>query len=165
MECVYHRKYRYNSNNKFNHLVAPNFQKVNKIFVLALENHRDRMYFSKYYLLKALRITYNGMINGIGFFYQSEKNNRKVNKNMIEITKSNNVMSSCLLDYPYFNEHYKFVAINLNKQQLSDADSKTIQQINFVGISVHDQGATVYFVLEESKETVLEFSNDSLEVI
>lgn len=107
---------KFNNKNEFNYLVVPYFQKVNKIFVLALDNHRDRMHFSKYDLPNALGISYKIIINGIGFFYQSEKVNKKVNKNVTEIKNSNDVPSGCLLGYPYFQEHYKFVAINLNKQ-------------------------------------------------
>ena len=39
----------------------------------------------------------------------------------------------CLLDYKYFNEHYKMIAIYLSKQQTLDADPKAIPQINFTG--------------------------------
>ena len=41
--------------------------------------------------------------------------------------------TSCLLDYPYFLEHYKLIAIDLSKQQRLDADPKAMQQINFTG--------------------------------
>ena len=37
----------------------------------------------------------------------------------------------CVLDYPYFKEHYKMTAIDLNKQESLVADPKEIQQINF----------------------------------
>ena len=37
----------------------------------------------------------------------------------------------CLLDYPYFKDNYKMIAIDLSKQQALDADSRKIQQINF----------------------------------
>ena len=41
--------------------------------------------------------------------------------------------TGCLLDYLYFKEHYKLIAIDLRKQQALDADPKAIQQINFTG--------------------------------
>ena len=34
---------------------------------------------------------------------------------------------SCLLDYDYFNEYYKMIAIDLSKQQALDANPKAIQ--------------------------------------
>ena len=36
----------------------------------------------------------------------------------------------CLLDYNYFNNYYKMIAIDFSKQEVLDADQKTIQQIN-----------------------------------
>ena len=35
-----------------------------------------------------------------------------------------------LLDYNYFKNYYKMIAVDLSKQQVLDADSKAIQQIN-----------------------------------
>ena len=35
--------------------------------------------------------------------------------------------ASCLLDYPYFQEHYKAIAI-----QALNADQKSIEQINLI---------------------------------
>ena len=40
-------------------------------------------------------------------------------------------MTGCLLDYSYFKENYKMIAIDLSKQQTLDADPRAIQQINF----------------------------------
>ena len=39
----------------------------------------------------------------------------------------------CLLDYNYFEKHYKIIATDLRKQQPLDADPNAIQQINFIG--------------------------------
>ena len=39
--------------------------------------------------------------------------------------------TGCLLDSPYFKDHYKMIAIDLSKQQTLDADPRAIQQINF----------------------------------
>ena len=44
----------------------------------------------------------------------------------------------CLLDYPYFKEHYKLIVIDLVKQQALDADPEAMQQINFIGHLVWD---------------------------
>ena len=40
-------------------------------------------------------------------------------------------ITGCLLDYSYFKENYKMIAIDLSKQQVLDVDSRAIQQINF----------------------------------
>ena len=50
------------------------------------------------------------------------------------------------------------IAIDLSKQQALDADPKAIQQINFTRILERDNDATAFFVIEEGKETVLNFS-------
>ena len=54
-----------------------------------------------------------------------------------------------MLDYNYFKEHYKMIAIDLSKQQELDSDPKAIQQINFTGNL--EQQATIYFIIEEAK--------------
>ena len=42
-------------------------------------------------------------------------------------------ISGCLLDYNYFKNCYKMIAIDLSKQQALNADPKAIEQINFTG--------------------------------
>ena len=54
-----------------------------------------------------------------------------------------------MLDYNYFKEHYKMIAIDLSKQQELDSDPKAIQQINFTGNL--EQQATIFFIIEEAK--------------
>ena len=49
------------------------------------------------------------------------------------------------------------IAIDLNKQQTLNADPKAIQQINLTGNLAQGAGATVFFTIEEEKETVLDF--------
>ena len=66
--------------------------------------------------------------------------------------------TGCLLDYSYFKDHYKMIAIDLSKQQALDADPRAIQQINFTENLERDEGATMFFLIEQAKETVFEFS-------
>ena len=48
------------------------------------------------------------------------------------------------------------IAIDLSKQRALDAKPKAIQQINFIA-NVHGAvNTTLYFILEEAKETVFE---------
>ena len=51
----------------------------------------------------------------------------------IKIGQGDDYTTSCLLDYHYFKENYKLIAIDLSTQQALDADSKAIKQINFIG--------------------------------
>ena len=50
------------------------------------------------------------------------------------------------------------VAVDLSKQQALDPDPKAIQQINFTESLDRENNTRFYFILEEAKETVFEFS-------
>ena len=71
--------------------------------------------------------------------------------------QGDNYTTGCLLDYNYFKNYYKVIEIDLSKQQALDADPKTIQQVNFTGNLERDNGAIMFFIIEEAKETVLDF--------
>ena len=73
--------------------------------------------------------------------------------------------SGCLLDYIYFKNYYKTIAVDLSKQQALDADPKTIQQINFTENLDRIGNARFYFILEEAKEIVFEFSQRTGKVL
>ena len=65
----------------------------------------------------------------------------------------------CLLGCNYFHNYYKMIVIELSKHQALDADPKAIQQINFAGNLAQDPVAnTTLFIIEETKETNLDFS-------
>ena len=70
-----------------------------------------------------------------------------------------------MLDYSYFKDHYKIVAINLSKQQALDADPRAIQQINFTANLDRDGNITMFFIIEQAKETVFEFSQGTVKVL
>ena len=73
--------------------------------------------------------------------------------------------TGCLLDYLYFKNYYKLIAIDLSKQQKLDTDPKAIQQINFTGNLSRAEGSTMLFIIEEAKETVLDFSKKTVKVL
>ena len=58
------------------------------------------------------------------------------------------------------------IAIDLSKQEALDADPKAIKQISFTGNLARNPVAntTVFFVIEEAKETVLDFSQGTVKV-
>ena len=57
------------------------------------------------------------------------------------------------------------IAIELSKQKALDADPKEIQQIHFT-VNLDRYGNTrFYFILEEAKETVFEFSQGTVKVL
>ena len=73
------------------------------------------------------------MIDGKIFFDQPINSMTKTFENIrkIAIGQEDDYTTGCFLDYPYFKDHYKMIAIDLSKQQALDADPRAIQQINF----------------------------------
>ena len=57
------------------------------------------------------------------------------------------------------------IAIGLSKQQVFDADPRAIQQINFTANLDRAGNTSMLFVTEEAKETVLEFSQETVKVL
>ena len=57
------------------------------------------------------------------------------------------------------------IAIDLSKQQVLDADPKAIQQINFTANLDRAGNTRLYFILEEAKETIFEFSQGTIKVL
>ena len=79
------------------------------------------------------------------------------------IGKGDDYTTGCLLDFAYFEKNYKIIAADLSKQKALDADSRAIQQIIFTGHT--DAQIKVYYILEQSKETILEFSKGTTKVL
>ena len=57
------------------------------------------------------------------------------------------------------------IAIDLSRQQTLDADPGAIQQINFKGNLDRAGNTRIYFILEEAKETVLNFSQGTVKIL
>ena len=74
---------------------------------------------------------------------------------MIKVStgKGDDFTAECLLDYAYFKDNYKQIAVDLTKQKALEADPRAIQQIVFQG------------VLEKSKERVLEFYKGTKKIV
>ena len=91
----------------------------------------------------------------------------KTYKNIRRITtdKGDDYTTGCLLDYSYFNENYKLIAIDLTKQHALDVDPRAIQQINFTANLDRAGNTTMFFIIEEAKETVLDFSQGTVKVL
>ena len=140
-------------NPNLDHLVEASFQGVNRLFVLAFEDDAQRTAHDSYYLPIVEIKDYNIMINGENFFDQPIKNNKVTYNNIrkIAIGQGDDNTTRCLLDYPYFANTYKMVAVDLSRQQVLDADPRAIQQINFTANLDRDGNTRVYFILEEAK--------------
>ena len=61
-----------------------------------------------------------------------------------------------------FLKNYKLIAADLSKKKALDADSKTIRQITFTGTA--SAAVIIYYILEQSKETILEFSKGTTKI-
>ena len=75
--------------------------------------------------------------------------------------------TGCLLDYAYFKDHYRLIAVDLSKQKALDADPRAIQQIVFQGVvgGANNTKIRLYTILEQSKETMLEFPKGIAKVL
>ena len=74
---------------------------------------------------------------------------------IIVIGQGDGYITGCLLDYPYFKKYHKLITIDLSKQKALDCDPKANHQINFTG---HLDNEKMLFIIEEGKETILNFS-------
>ena len=71
-----------------------------------------------------------------------------------------------MLDYHYFKENYKMIAIDLNKQQALDDDPKSIRKINFTANLDRTRNTRIFFILKEAKKkTVLDFSQGTVKAL
>ena len=73
-----------------------------------------------------------------------------------------------MLDFAYFEKNYKLIAADVSKQKALDADSRAIQQIISTGKIKATRDNTrviIYYILEPSKETKLEFSKGATKVL
>ena len=74
--------------------------------------------------------------------------------------KNNDDTTGHLLDYEYFSKQYKLTAIDLSKQiELENLNLK--QQTNFIG-RLDESNATMFFIMEKSKEATFEFSQNAV---
>ena len=146
-----------NKNNNLNYLIDPTFSNVNRLFVLSFENQDDRTSYYKYYMPSVEIKDYNVLIDDNAFFELPIKNIEGTYEKIIQITDHSGYYTrGNLLDYEYFKEHYKLIAIDLSKQiELENEDIK--QQINFIGNLERDNGAVMFFIIKKSEETIIEF--------
>ena len=145
----------------------PCFQRVKRLFVMAynrVENQPTRNGQRKYYLPRISLNKYNVIIDGRNFYDNPIESNiekyRELKKVMIG--KREGYTTGSLLNFNYFDKHYKLVAIDLSKQKELDADPRAIQQIEFKYML--GTNSTIYWVLEKSKETILEFYKGTVKV-
>ena len=82
------------------------------------------------------------------------KNEEEAYEKIIEMNNSNDYKAVNLLDFAYFQKHYKLIATDLSKQ----TKLKDPQEITFIGTLSNILGATIFFIIEKSEETTFNFS-------
>ena len=146
-------------NLNLNYLVETSLKGVNRIFVLAFENDAEIPRNIRYYIPN-VEITDNLMVDGKNFFDQAIKNNKITYENIRSKTtgQGDDYATGCLLDNDYFRDNYKMIAKDLSKQQALYAGPRGVQQISFITNLDRAEDKRIFFLLEEAKETVLDFS-------
>ena len=145
----------------------PSFQGVNRLFVMAYNRangQRTRNGRRKYYLPRTDLEKYNVIIDGRNFYDNPIESDiekyRELKKVMIG--KGEDYTTGSLLNFNYFDKHYKLVAVDLSKQKELDVDPRTIQQTEFK--YTLGTNSTIYWVLEKSKEPIIEFHEETVKV-
>ena len=147
--------------------LEPSFQGVNRLFFMAYNRANGqptRNGQQKYYLPRIDLEIYNVIIDRRNFYdNQIESDIEKYRElKKVMIGKGEDYTTGSLLDYNYFDKHYKLVAVDLSKQKELDADPRVIQQIELKCMLATN--STIYWVLEKSKETILDFYKGTVKV-
>ena len=104
---------------------------------------------------------FNVLIDGKSFFDLPVKNEEEAYEKIIDMSNNNDYTTGNLLDFAYFKKTYRLIAIDLSKQ----TKLKDPQQISFIGKLLNTRGATIFFIIEKSEETTLNFSQSSVTII
>ena len=107
------------------------------------------------------------MIDGKKFSDQPVNNTFKTYENIRKIAtgKGDDYTTGCLLDYPYFKKNYKMFVIDLSKHQALVTDVRAIQQITFTANTDRAGNTTMFSIIEEAKETVVDSSQGTAKVL
>ena len=160
-----HKTKEINENADIN--LDPSFHVVNRLFVMGYNRANGqptRNGQQKYYLPRIDLEKYNVIIDGRNFYYNPIESDIEKYKELkkVLIGKGEDYTIGSLLDFNYFDKHYKLVAVDLSKQKELDADPRAIQQIEFKYML--GANSTIYWVLEKSKETILDFYKGTVKV-
>ena len=156
-------------------LLDSSLQGVKRLFVLAYNNKEGNNQVSvnsykKYFLPRVKIENYNIEIDGRKFYDQPINDSIKQYGEIRKIStgQGDDYTTGCLLDFVYFEKNYRLTAVDLNKLKALDAESRAIQQIIFTGKVKATEDNTrviIYYILEKSKETMLEFSKGVTKVL
>ena len=173
---VYWNKYKiipnktYNENDYIRELLDASYQGVKRLFVLAYRDrggaNRVKADSQKRYFLPRVKIKNRNIeIDGRNFYDQPINDLIKQYDEIRKIStgQGDDYTTGCLLDFAYFKNNYRLIGADLSKQKALDADPRAIQQIIFTGRA--NAGAMIYYIFEQSKETMLQFSKGTKKVL
>ena len=179
--AVYLNKYKiipnetYDENNNIRELLDSSYRGVKRLFVLAYRDqgsaNRVTADSHRRYFLPRVKIdNCNIEIDGRNFYDQAINDSIKQYNEIRKIStgQGDDHTSGCSLDFAYFLKNYRLIAVDLSKQKALDTDSRAIQQIIFTGKIKATEANTrviIYYILEKSKETILEFSKGTTKVL
>ena len=135
----------------YNRLAAPNDNQFNKDSRQICYLPRNDL--NKYVIIDERNFYDNPIESDIEKYRELKK---------VMIGKEEDYTTGSLLDYNYFKMHYELVAVDLSKQKELDSVPRAIQQIEFKYML--GTNSTIYWVLEKSKETILEFYKGTVKV-
>ena len=137
-----------NNNSNLNYSIDPTYTNANWLFVLSFErieennvkkDHIDS--FLHYYVPNVEIKDFHVLIGGKKIFDLPLKTEEEADEKIVSICRNNDCTTINLLDFDYFKENYRLIAIDLSKQiKLKDP-----QQINFIEkLENQAQGATCF---------------------
>ena len=112
---------------------------------MVLTNEGDRNPFSKYYTPTVEIKDYSVILDGEPFYEIPVKNKEENYKVITELIRNDLLRTGNDINFEYFCEHYKLIAIDLSKQK---SDFKN-QQTNFIGKL--EQDATIFLLLKKKR--------------
>ena len=151
-------------NNNLNYLIDQTFTKVNRLFALSFVRNVEgehRHSFSNYYVPNVRIKDLNVLIDGKSLFDLPVKDEKEAYEKIIEMSKNNDYTTGNLLDFAYFKNSCKLIAIDLSEQ----TKLKDPQQISFIGRSLAAHGATMFFTIEKWEENTFEFLQSSVSIL
>ena len=172
---MYWNKYKvipnkiYNENDHIRELLVANYQGVKRLFILAYGNAGNHLVTAnshrKYFLPRMKIENYNIEIDGRNFYDQPINDSIKQydEPRKVSTGQADDYATECLLDFAYFEKNYRLIVADLSKQKVLDVDARVIQQIIFTGKV--SKNIVIYYILEQSKETILKFSKGTTNVL
>ena len=150
-------------------MLDASYQGVKRLFVLAYDNTGNNPFTAdshRRYFLPRIKIeNYNIDIDGRNFYDQPINDSIKQYDEVRKVStgQGDDYTTGCLLDFAYFEKNYRLIAADLSKQKAWDADPRVIQQIIFTGQA--SGNVAVYYILEQSKETLIKFSKGTTNLL